>query len=145
MKEWVPLVQNKNPDTGLSTYETFVSEKNSQSIIASVFVSIGVMIFASIVAILFYWSYQKDVSLFIALISGLVFIYSIQMVIIVAVLRSKMKPGIFKFYMGTIIFMAFLSLFMIIIFSIKANKSSSPNLGSYVPREVTTYNSTPLA
>lgn len=141
MFPWVPIVKKTHFE------EPFVTEEKSRSIVGSVFVAVGVMIFASIVAILFYWSFQRDVSLFITILCGLVFLYSVMVVALVATMRTKMNEIIFKFYMGSTTFVAFLTLGLTILFGVKYGRGSSsvsrssPYSSSYTPSPVVSYNS----
>lgn len=137
MKEWIPLVQQKDNKNALM--EHFVEEKQSQSIVGAVFTGIGLMVLASFIAIVFYWTYETDKTLFIAVLSGITFVFSVKMIILVAVLRRKLNPIVFRVYMGSTIFMAVLSIFNIVFFSIKASQrlgSSSSSSSSYMPAPV---------
>lgn len=134
MREWEPIVKKQ-------TLEPFyVEEAQSKSIVGSVFIGIGLMILASFIAMLFYWAYLKEKMLFIALFSALIFLFAMKMVILVAVIRHKLNPTVFKVYMGSTVFVAFFSLFNIIFFSIKsyqrtssASSSSSSSSTYYAP------------
>lgn len=124
MKEWEPIVKQ-------TVLEPFVEdEKQSQTIVGNVFIGMGLMVMAAFLALLFYWSYEKNRSLFIALFSGLVFLFSVKMVILVAVVRKKLNNIIFKLYMGSTVFMSFVSMFSLIYFSIRASRSSSSSSSS---------------
>lgn len=129
MKEWEPIVQN-------IVLEPFVDEKESQSIIGAVFTGIGLMVLASAIAMIFYWTYQKEKALFIAVFSSIMFVFSIKMLILVAVMRNKLNTIVFKIYMGSTIFVSILCLFVVIFFSIKAYQhmgSSTSSSSNYAP------------
>lgn len=121
--------------------EGFVDEKQSQKIVGSVFIGVAIMILAAILAIMFYWSYNKDKTLFISIFSVVMFLFSIMMLILVAVMRSKMNANVFKLYIGTTVFNSFMTIMIAIYFGIKASKriseASSPS--SYVPGSVQSY------
>ena len=133
---WQPLVDP-------SKKEQFVSEEESRSIVGGVFIGVGLMIFASILALLFYWTYNKEKTLFIAVFSGFVFLFSIKMVILVAAIRAKLRDFVFKMYIGSTVFMSLTCLFLMIFFSIKASKKmserSSLSSAPYVPSAVSSY------
>jgi len=147
MYPWTPLTNNKTVDDNKKeeNIETFITESETRKSVGSIFIAMGVMIVAAIISILFYWSYHKEKTLFIAIFAGIIFIYSIQMLVLVTVLRSKLNNAIFKLYMGTVVFMTFLSFILLVIFGIKAAKklnetSSSP----YVNENVQSYINKPL-
>jgi vacuolar-type H+-ATPase subunit I/STV1 len=127
------------------TLEPYVSEGQSQSIVGSVFIGIGTMVFATAVTLMFYWAYQQDKTLFIAILCGLVFLYSIKMLILVSVLRNKLNPIVFKFYIGSTIFMSILTLILIVYFAIKASQRMRGPSSSYVPPPVSSYLDAPAS
>jgi hypothetical protein len=124
MKEWVPIVKKQ-------VFEPFVDEAQAQSIVTEVFLSIGLMVFAGVIGVTLYWAYNKDHSIFIALVSALTFVFSVKMVILVAVLRKKLKESIFMMYMGSSVFMSLLSLFGVIYFAIAAASSRKAAVSNY--------------
>jgi vacuolar-type H+-ATPase subunit I/STV1 len=130
MKEWEPIV--KKP-----VLEPFRTEIESQSIVGAVFTGIGLMALAAFLSILFYWTYQKDKTLFIAIFSALMFLFAVKMVILVAVLRNKLNAIVFRIYMGSTVFASLLCAFNLVFFSIKASQrlgsSSSSSVPSYAP------------
>ena len=148
MQPWIPLV-NKMGSGGSTDipFEGFVTastttEAQTRTIVGSIFVATGMMIFSSIFALLFYWSYQKEKTLFIAILNGVIFIFTLKMLILVAVMRSKLNPTVFKIYMGSTVFIAFMTLFMIIYFTIKAIqriRSSTSSSSSYVSPNIQNY------
>jgi len=71
--------------------EGFVTEEDSKSIVSNVFMSVGLMIGAMIIAAIFYWSYHKNVALFICILSALVFLYTIKVIIVVVLARDQFK------------------------------------------------------
>ena len=114
--EWTPIAK-------MMKYETFESQPESaQVIVGNVFIGIALMILAACITILFYWAYNKEKHLFIALLCGLVFLYSIEIIILVATMRDKINKNVFRLYIGSTAFMSLLSLFLLVFFAIKASK-----------------------
>jgi ABC-type transport system involved in cytochrome c biogenesis permease subunit len=135
LAEWIPIVK-------MTKYETFESANPStQTVVGNVFIGVSLMILATVFTLIFYWAYQKEKHLFVAILCGVVFLYAIEVVILVATLRDKLNRTVFKLYMGSTVFIAFMMLILIVFFSIKASQrlrssSSSP----YVPPPVQAYN-----
>lgn len=127
MKEWEPIVSKQ-------ILEPFVEEKESQSIVGAVFTGIGLMVLATFVALMFYWAYLKEKTLFIAVFSVLILLFAIKMMILVIVIRKKLNPIVFKVYMGSTAFMTLFAIFNIIFFSIKASQRlrSPSSSSSYI-------------
>jgi heme A synthase len=107
--------------------ETFVSDNQSRSVVSGIIISIALMIFALIVMGIFSWAYQKDKNLFIVVFATVVLLFTITVTILLAILRSKMGFDAFRFYMGSAIFMNFLTLLIIIFFGIKTSTRSLPS------------------
>lgn len=130
MFPWQPLVSPKP--------EGFVSEEESRSIVGNVFITVSLMIFAGIIALLLFWTYAREVSLFISILNAIIFLYSIKMLILVAATRSKLRDFVFKLYMGSTVFVSLLSLALMIVFAVKASRAmaSSP---PYVSPQVSNY------
>lgn len=128
MQEWEPLLKQ-------ATLEPFVDEQQSQSIVGAVFTSIGLMVAAGLLAMLFYWSYGLEKTLFIAIFSGLMFLFAIKMLVLVVVLRKKLNTVVFRIYVGSTVFVSILTLFNIIFFSIRASQRlrGSSSSSSYAP------------
>lgn len=96
--------------------ETFVSEKETKSIISSTFVTISLVILGMIIAGLLYWSYVQTDRLYITIFSGIVFAYVLMMIIFIALIRAKLTEDEFKIYMSVSIFMGILTLLLFSIF-----------------------------
>lgn len=128
MQEWEPLLKNQN-------LEPFVDEPQSQKIVGGVFTGMGLMVLAGLMAILFYWTYQKDKTLFIAVYSGVLFLFALEMLVLIAVIRQKLNAIVFRIYIGSSVFFCLVTLFMLMYFSFRAMQrlrgSSSPS--SYAP------------
>lgn len=130
---WIPIVSKR-------TYEPFVDESQTQSIVGNVFIGVGLMILATILTVVFYWSYNKEKLLFITILCVVVFIFSVKMIILVAALRTKMNPIIFRLYMGSTTFMSMMSLILIIYFAVKTSQRlRGSSSSSYIPPQVQAY------
>jgi hypothetical protein len=99
--------------------ETFVSEKDTKSIISSTFINISLIILGMVLGGLLYWSYIKTDKLYITLLSGILFGYTLMMIIFIAMIRAKLTENEFKIYMSASIFMAILTLAIFVIFLIR--------------------------
>jgi len=121
--------------------EPFVSEEDSKTIVSNVFISVGLMIGAMIITGIFYWAFNKNVLLFITIMSALVFLYTIKVLIITAMMRSNYKSQrMFMTMMGGTVFMCLLSLILTIMFAIKSSSASrSSATPSYIPSNVNDY------
>lgn len=136
--EWIPITKKKY----VETFET--DGVSTQKMVGNVFIGISLMILAAILTMIFYWSYQKEKHLFITILCGLVFLYTIKMVILVATLREKLNSVVFRLYMGSTVFMSLMSLLMMIYFGVKTAqrlRGSSSSLPSYIPPPVQSYTS----
>lgn len=105
----------------------YVSEMQSKSVLSSIIIAIAMMVLALVFMGLFYWSYQKDKNLFIVVFSIIVLIYSSMITLLLVVMRSKMGFDSFRFFMGSSIFIDFLTILVIIYFGIKAFTRSLPS------------------
>jgi uncharacterized membrane protein len=134
---WEPIAKKM-------TFEAFdgVPKKDEPStIVGNVFTGVGLMIAATVLTIGFYMAYQREKLLFIAILCVVVFLYSIKVVILVAALRAKMNPMVFRIYMGSTVFMALMSMILMILFSIKASQRMRGSFRSSQPPA--TYPSSP--
>jgi CDP-diglyceride synthetase len=124
--------------------ESFVTETQTKSIVSQVFITISLMILAAIIMWLFYWSYAKEKLLFMAILSGLMFIYTVIVIGVTVSYRAKLSTPTFTFLMGASAFMAFMTMISVIFFSVRASQrlkgadSYSGNT-SYVPPAVQQY------
>lgn len=113
------------------TRETFVSTADTNKIMISVGVSIGLMVAAGLVTWLFYWTFNKESSLFIAILSGLMFAYAVNMTAYIAVIRAKLSAVAFRYYIGLSMTAAIINLGITIVFGIRAYRRMSKS--AYLP------------
>lgn len=133
--EWTPIAK-------MMKYETFEAEMDSaQVIVGNVFIGVALMIMAACITILFYWAYNKEKHLFITLLCGLMFLYAVKVIILVASMRNKINKNVFRIYIGSTAFMSLLSLFLLIFFAIKTSK----RLNASAPSPAPYYNPAPVA
>lgn len=132
--EWTPIAK-------MMKYETFETEnESSQVIVGNVFIGVALMILAAVITILFYWAYNKEKHLFITLLCGLVFLYTVKMVILVASVRNKINKNVFRLYIGSTAFMSLFALFLLVFFAVKTAK----RLGSSTSSSTNYYNPAPV-
>jgi hypothetical protein len=101
------------------------------------------MVLAFALSALLIWSYFRDRNFFIAILSAIMFCYSIGVVIITAIKRDNFSKLIFEFLLGSSAVVCLIMIILIIIFSVKAssadvqrklNTASSPGYNrSYDP------------
>ena len=138
MADWVPLIKKRIEPFAIK--EKFVDEQQSVTIVTTIFTVMAAMLGAALVAMLFYWSYQREVSLFIAIICMISFLYAVENVIFIAIKRTQVSDITFRFYLGSGIFIALMNLFMFVYFAVKANSRIRGGYGG-VSMTDTGYNS----
>lgn len=115
--------------------ENFVSESETNNILSSVFLGIGMMLLGLVIFWVFFWAYSLDKNVFIMSFGVLVVLYSALMTALVIIQRSKMSGALFKFYLGSAIFMDCVALIVVIFFAIKWFKNPVGKLGLELPVE----------
>lgn len=117
--------------------EAFVSEDDTKRVMRSVFTAVGLMIGAMFIAFLFIWSYNKEKTLFIAIYSAFMFIFSVLIIAVISIIRKKIDDVVvFYILVGSSAFFAILNLVLILTFTIVASKRLRR---SYVPSGVQEY------
>lgn len=128
--------------------EPFVSETQTKTILGDVFKTVGLMIVAAFFMWFFYWAYAKEKQLFMAILSGLLFLYTLTVVSVTVTYRAKFSSPMFAFLMGSSAFVAFMTLISTIFFSVRASQrlrgasgssSGAYDAPAYVPPAVQQY------
>lgn len=99
--------------------EHFISSNQTTSIVGSIFTVMATMIFAGIIAVLFFWAYGRDVNLFITILAGIVFIYAGSVTIYFGVSSNTINSIAFQYFMGSSVFMSLCMLILIVYFMLK--------------------------
>lgn len=99
--------------------EKFASETDSNQSIENIFIAFGYIVVTVIIVSLLYWSYNKNIFLFITVLSCITFIYSIVMMSIALINRDTIDNTTFKTLFGGSIFVMFFNFFMMILFLLK--------------------------
>lgn len=120
---WTPIVSKQK------LLEPFVNDKDSVVIVQNVFIMVGAIIVATLITTLLYWAYNREKTLFIAIMSALIFLYSLTNVIGFTIIRGALTNIFFKMYLGLSIIVCILSIVLIILFSIKASKKMRLDAG----------------
>lgn len=115
--------------------EPFVNDTQARADIITTFISISIVFFGMVIAFLLLWSYNKSDKLFFIVFSAMVALYSITMVIFIAIIRSNITSIQFKTFMITGIFMAILSIIILILFVVKST-SLFRNVNKYSPEPI---------
>lgn len=118
--------------------EHFVSEEESKSIVVNILIGVSLMVAAMLLTWLFIWAYEKEKALFITILGVVMFLYSVKMVIFIALKKKDMGDVAFKVFMGSSVTMAIMNVMLIIFFSIRA-ASRLRSRSSYVPGAVQDY------
>jgi hypothetical protein len=105
--------------------EPFVTDKETMEMIKRIFIGIGLMIGASVLSVILYWSYQKSRSIFIVVMNLVLLAYAIE----------KLDSNMYYTFMGSAIAAGFIAIFMILIFLVKFFRDKS----SYVPSSISSY------
>ncbi|NDB85461.1 MAG: hypothetical protein EB127_22580 [Alphaproteobacteria bacterium] len=100
--------------------EGFVDKGQTTSIVTTVLVVCASMICSGLLAVLFYWSYQKEPTLFICIISAITFVYALMNIIYVSVKSKDFDSISFRIYIGTGMSVAIMNIVFIIYFAVKA-------------------------
>jgi hypothetical protein len=99
--------------------ERFVSESDSKQSIENVFIIFGYIVLTVIIMSLLYWSYNKNIFIFIIMICLITFIYSIIMMSLALINKDMLDNAIFNTQFGGSIFVMFFQIFLIVFFLLK--------------------------
>lgn len=113
---WTPIVSH------LEMNEDFVSGSETTDIVTNVFIIVGAVLVSVMVTFVFYTSYNTNKKLFISLLSGVVFLYSLMNIIGLIVVRNSITSTYFKVFLGAGIIMASLAIVVAILFSVIASR-----------------------
>jgi hypothetical protein len=100
--------------------EHFVNDTQARSDIITTFITVSIVFFGMTLAFLLLWSYNKSDKLFFMVFSGMVALYATVMGIFVAIIRSNITSTQFKVFMISSVFMALMSIVILIIFVVKS-------------------------
>lgn len=115
--------------------EPFVTDAETKLLLNRIFIGIGLMIGASLISVMLYWSYQKSRSIFIVVMNIILLAYAIEMIILTHSIRDKLDVNMYYTFMGSAVAVGFIALFMIMIFLIKFFRDKP----SYVPSSIQSY------
>jgi hypothetical protein len=123
---WMPLLQNDLGSTTSPprTIEKFVTQEQTLNTVQTVFIGLALMVAAALLAILFIWSYEKGVELFITVFSLLVLAYAVKVVILIYMIRAQLSPVVFQLYLASASAMGLISIFIMLTFSMKYYRRS---------------------
>lgn len=119
---WTPIVSH------LEMNEDFVSGSETSDIVTNVFIIVGAVLVSVIVTFVFYTSYNTNKKLFISLLSGIVFLYSLMNIIGLIVVRNSITTTYFKVFLGAGIIMGALAIVVAILFSVIASREMRPEV-----------------
>jgi hypothetical protein len=100
--------------------ENFVNDTQARSDIITTFITISIVFFGMALAFILLWSYNKSDQIFFMVFSGMVALYATAMGIFVAIIRSNITSTQFKAFMMSSIFMALMSIIILILFVVKS-------------------------
>jgi hypothetical protein len=99
--------------------EGFVNETQAKEDVVTTFITVSLVFFGMVVAFLLLWAYNKSDTVFFMAFVGMVAIYAFITVVFVAIIRSNITSTQFKVFMISSVFMAILSIVILLIFVIK--------------------------
>ena len=132
---WVPLLpseqvaresdDHEQASQPVQAHEGFKSDDNIEQFITSdekatmvnVLVGVGLMTLAIIVSLIFAWAYNTDRALFIVVLGIVMFAFSVNMLIYMALIRKNMSKAALNYYLGITAFMSFVNLLIVILFT----------------------------
>ena len=118
---WIPITSKTN-----NVNEKFVSTTDTTSIIENIFIILGAILISGLITTIFYWSYNSNKKLFISLLSGVVFLYSLMNIIGTVVIKNSINNTYFKVFLGAGIIMGSVSIVLIILFAVIASRDMTP-------------------
>ena len=116
---WTPLL--KKPSSNI--IENYVDQAQTINIVQTVFIGIGLMVAAALIAVLFIWAWQKGgAELFIGVYSLFVLAYVAKVVTLIGLIRDKLSTTVFQLYLGSAAAMGLLSIGFVITFFISYSR-----------------------
>ena len=116
---WTPLL--KKPSSNI--IENYVDQAQTINIVQTVFIGIGLMVAAALIAVLFIWAWQKGgAELFIGVYSLFVLAYVAKVVTLIGLIRDKLSTTMFQLYLGSAAAMGLLSIGFVITFFVSYSR-----------------------
>jgi len=116
---WTPLL--KKPSSNI--IENYVDQAQTINIVQTVFIGIGLMVAAALIAVLFIWAWQKGgAELFIGVYSLFVLAYVAKVVTLIGLIRDKLSTTVFQLYLGSAAAMGLLSIGFVITFFVSYSR-----------------------
>lgn len=116
---WTPLL--KKPSSNI--IENYVDQAQTMNIVQTVFIGIGLMVAAALIAVLFIWAWQKGgAELFIGVYSLFVLAYVAKVVTLIGLIRDKLSTTMFQLYLGSAAAMGLLSIGFVITFFVSYSR-----------------------
>jgi hypothetical protein len=114
--------------------EDFVTTTESNALVINVFTGIGLAALGMLITFIFFWSYNKDKTLFIVVLSVLFFLYALMQMVYFIVKRGSLGNMEFSVMLGASIFVEIMAVILLIIFSIVASRRLRGSVSSsYAP------------
>jgi len=102
--------------------ESFVTTGDTNALVINVFTGLGLAALGMIFTFLFFWSYNKDKTLFIVVLSVILFFYALMQMIYFIVKKDSLGNVEFSVMLGASIFVEIMAVILLIIFSIVASR-----------------------
>jgi hypothetical protein len=116
---WTPLLKKNSSNI----IENYVDQAQTINIVQTVFIGIGLMVAAALIAVLFIWAWQKGgAELFIGVYSLFVLAYVAKVVTLIGLIRDKLSTTIFQLYLGSAAAMGLLSIGFVITFFVSYSR-----------------------
>jgi uncharacterized membrane protein len=102
--------------------ESFVTGSETNALVINVFTGLGLAALGMIFTFLFFWSYNKDKTVFIVVLSVILFLYALMQMIYFIVKKESLGNVEFSIMLGASIFVEIMAVILLIIFSIIASR-----------------------
>lgn len=102
--------------------EAFVSNTETNTLLINLFTGLGLAALGTVLTFVLFWSYNKDKTLFIVILSILLFLYALMQMIYFIVKKDSLEKVEFSIMLGASIFVEILAVILVIIFSIIASR-----------------------
>jgi hypothetical protein len=147
--QWVPLTKPIIPILNDGKYtdtdkdeeikEAFVDQAATVNIVASIFSTLAAALCAAIIAMVFYWSYETEPTLFIAIFAGIMVMYTLTLVLLFAIKSGSFDALTFRYYLGSSVFVCVVNIIVAVYFGLKARNRMNSGYGGVRPNSSSSY------
>ena len=118
---WVPILPSEQAARAAENaeqelMETFITADDKTTAV-NVISGVGITMLVILIGVLFAWAYGKDRALFIAVMGAVMFVFALNMLAYIVIIRSKMSKMAYNYYIGLTIFMTLMNLLIFVLFT----------------------------